>query len=476
METSIKKNYIYSIAYQVLTIVTPLITIPYVSRVFGAEYLGIYSWTNTVAQYFVLFALMGLMNYGNRTIAMVRDNKEELNRTFCEIYCMQLITGIAALLVYLIYAVLIANEYKLYSLILTIYVLSAVFDINWLFFGLEKFKLTVTRNTVIKLATVIAILTLIKRKEDLWLYTTIFAVGMLASSMALWQYARKEISWVKPTWAGISKHFKPNLVMFIPVIAVSIYKYMDKLMLGGFSKTEVGYYENVEKIFTVALGFITAFGSVMLPRMSNIAAKAGIGTAEKTIRSSMRFILGLSFALAFGMVAVSSEFVVVYFGSGFEPCALIMVSLAPTIIFQSWANVIRTQYLIPFQHDKVYVVSVILGAVINFIINYLLIPKMGAIGAVIGTVAAEVCVAIYQTLKSRKDLRILQYIIEGLPFIAFGTIMYIVVRFIAKMQISSGVLLLAAEIIGGAIVYLMLWGGYEWIMRRKGNSGGGISG
>ena len=192
MNSSTKKNFIYSSLYQVLVLVLPLITTPYVSRVFGAENLGVYSYTNTIAQYFVIFAMLGLNNYGNRAVAMARDDKEELNAVFSEIYTMQLVTGILSLLVYVVYAVFVAQDYKTYSLILTLYVLSAVFDINWLFFGLEKFKLTVTRNSIIKIGSVVAILVLVKTKDDLLIYTSIYAVSMFLSTIALWPYARKE--------------------------------------------------------------------------------------------------------------------------------------------------------------------------------------------------------------------------------------------------------------------------------------------
>ena len=466
MNSSTKKNFIYSSLYQVLVLVLPLITTPYVSRVFGAENLGVYSYTNTIAQYFVIFAMLGLNNYGNRAVAMARDDKEELNAVFSEIYTMQLITGLLSLLVYVVYAVFIAQDYKTYSLILTLYVLSAVFDINWLFFGLEKFKLTVTRNSIIKIGSVVAILVLVKTKDDLLIYTSIYAVSMLLSTIALWPYARKEVKYHFPKVQDVLKHIKPNMVMFIQVIAVSIYKYMDKLMLGGFSKTETGYYENVEKIMTVALGFITAFGNVMLPRMSNMVARKNVAGVRQTIATSMRFVLGLSCALTFGMVAVAPEFVGLYFGKGFEPCITVMIALAPTMIFQSWANVIRTQYLIPFKHDNVYVGSVVFGALINFIINYLMIPKYGALGAVAGTIIAEASVAIIQTVAVRKELNISLYFKQGIPFLLFGFAMYALVRCVSGLQFSDFAKV-AVEVVSGAVVYLILWGGYEMIVKKK---------
>lgn len=466
MNPSAKKNFIYSSIYQVLVLVLPLITTPYVSRIFGAENLGIYSYTNTIAQYFVIFAMLGLNNYGNRAVAMARDNQDELDCVFSEIYTMQIVTGLVSLFVYLGYAIFLLNEYKTYSVILTLYVLSAVFDINWLFFGLEKFKLTVTRNSIIKIGSVIAIILFVKSKEDLWIYTSIYAVSMLLSTIVLWPYARKEVHYHFPKFKDVLKHIKPNMIMFIPVIAISIYKYMDKLMLGGFSKKETGYYENVEKIMTVALGFITAFGNVMLPRMSNMVARKDIAGVRQTIATSMRFVLGLSCALTFGMAAVAPEFVGLYFGDGFEPCITVMIALAPTMIFQSWANVIRTQYLIPFKHDNVYVGSVVFGAIVNFVINYLLIPKLGALGAVAGTIVAEASVAVIQTIAVRKELNISLYFRQGIPFLFFGFAMYGLVRMISNMNLST-LLKVVAEVGIGACTYLLLWGIYELIVKKK---------
>lgn len=466
MNSSTKKNFIYSSLYQVLVLVFPLITTPYVSRIFGAENLGIYSYTNTIAQYFVIFAMLGLNNYGNRAVAMVRDNLDELDSVFSEIYSMQVITGGIVLFAYLVYVLLIARTYRIYFLILTMDVLSAVFDINWLFFGLEKFKLTVTRNSIIKIGSVAAILLFVKTKEDLWVYTSIYAVSILLSTIVLWPYARREVHYYLPQRKDILKHLKPNLSMFIPVVSVSIYKYMDKIMLGNFSKTEAGYYESVEKVMTVALGFITAFGNVMLPRMSNMAARKNFVGARQSIAISMRFVIGLSCALTFGMAAVAPEFVGLYFGEGFEPCITVMITLSPAMIFQSWANVLRSQYLIPFKRDRIYIGSVMFGAILNFIINYCLIPKIGILGAVVGTVAAEASVAIIQTVAVRRELNIPLYFKQGVPFLFFAFTMVSVVRVISNLPVAM-LTKVVLEIGVGAVEYLVLWGTYETIIKKQ---------
>ncbi len=180
--------------FQMVSVFAPLVTMPYVSRVFGPEYLGTYSYIFSVAHYFVIFALLGLTNYGNRLIASVRDNKAELNKVFSEIYSMQVITAGASVLLYCGYVFLFGRGYFTYYLILLLYVVSSILDINWLFFGLEEFKFTATRSTIIKALSVIAILLFIKKKEDLWIYFLIYAASGFISCVLLWPRALKKVT------------------------------------------------------------------------------------------------------------------------------------------------------------------------------------------------------------------------------------------------------------------------------------------
>lgn len=456
MSESIKKNYLYSLGYQILNIIVPVFTIPYISRIFGAEGLGVYSYTSSIAQYFVLFALLGLNNYGTRAIAIVRDDFSKLNKTFSEIYAMQVVTGTLAVLFYYLYIVLSSDaNYQLYFLILSLQVISAIFDVNWYFFGREKFQLTVIRNSVVKLSTLIAIFALVHSPEDLWLYLFIHVLSIFISAIVLWPAILKEVKLVRVSFRDVVYHFKPNLIMFIPVIAISVYKYMDKIMLGCYSITETGYYENVEKILSVSLGLITALGTVMLPRMSNLVAKKEEGTAVRYITKSMEFAMFLSIALACGMFAIAPEFVPIYFGKGFERCIVILQMLVVSAIITSWANVIRTQYLIPFKRDNIYVYSVIAGALTNFGLNIIFIRLYGAIGAVIGTISAESIVAIIQTHAARGNLECRKMVAKTLPYFAIGIIMVLSVRLCSALNLNIYAKLVL-EIIVGALVYIGL--------------------
>lgn len=196
---------------------------------------------------------------------------------------------------------------RLIVLLQLIYVTSGLFDIGWLFFGLEQFKLTVARNTLIKISTVVLMFVFVHKPSDLWKYTLIMSAGTLFSQAYLWLYVKKYVSFEKCSVKEITSNIKPVLILFIPVLAYSIYKVMDKIMLGNMSSyDQVGFYNNAEKIINIPMGIITALGTVMLPRMSNIVANGDKKRVDDYIRISAKLVTLLSSAIAFGLMGVSS--------------------------------------------------------------------------------------------------------------------------------------------------------------------------
>jgi len=455
---SIKKNIIYNLVYQVLAIILPFITAPYLSRVIGASGVGVYSFSHSMALYFTYFTLLGLTNYGNRAIAAVQDNYEERSKLFCEIYVMQVICFTVSIIVYVVYIICFSTDQAAASIML-LTVVSAVFDINWFFFGMEKFKLTVIRNTIIKIATVVCIFLFVNNRSDIYIYVTIMSIGFLACQLCLWPFMRKMVKLQIPKWSAVKKHFRPNLVLFVPVIAISIYKIMDKVFLGYMSTMEqVGYYENAERIITIAVTMITAVGTVMLPRMSSLIADNKMDESKQYIDKTMLIVLAYTNAVLFGIVAVAKDFSVVYYGEDFIATGVIMCYLAVTVIFLGCGSVIRTQYLIPNKEDSIYLISAIIGAVINVIINTLLIPKYAAVGAAIGTICAEVTVCIFQMFSVRKELNLGKYLKWEIMFAIIGSIMFLVIKLVPVP--SSPILALCVHILSGTVVYVMLAGLY----------------
>ncbi len=452
---TLTKNLIYNIFYQILVILLPLITAPYISRTLGATNVGIYSYSYSIAYYFLLFAMLGISNYGNRTIAITRENKKELSKNFWEIYTIQFIMYILSIFLYIFYTIFICKSDTIIAWIQIIYVTSGLLDISWLFFGLEKFKITVVRNTIIKILTVTFIFVFVKKPDDLWIYTLIMSLGTFLSQLYLWLNLKGNVTFVKIQFKNLKKHIKPILVLFIPVIAYSIYKVMDKIMLGNLSTyKQVGFYQSSEKIINIPLGIITAIGTVMMPRMSNIISKGDNKKINEYIKYSIKLVTIVGSAITFGIIGTSDILAPVYFGKEFESCSETLTLLALTIFSISWANVTRTQILIPQKKDKIYIISTIVGAFINLTINFIFIPKYGANGACIGTIFAEFTVMFIQVIVVNKDIPIIKYILENIFYIVLGIVMSIIVKLIGN-SLGIGVVTLILQVCVGAIFYVV---------------------
>jgi len=422
--SNLKVNFIYNSMYQLLIMFIPLLTTPYLSRVLGSGGVGIYSYNFSIANYFVLFIMLGLNNYGNREIAKVKDDKNKLESSFWNIYIMQFFCGVVINIIYIAYCFTIAKN-KIIALIMGIYVFSGILDINWFFFGIEKFKLTVIRNTVIKILVTCLIFVLVKTNQDVWKYCLIMSFGILISQIVMWRYLKHEICYVKPTWKEVKRHIVPNLFLFLTVLAISLYKIMDKIMLGILSfDSQVGYYELSEKIIAIPTALITSLGTVMLPRMSNLVAKKE--NESSLLNKSIILAMFLSSSMCFGIMSVAKEFVPLFYGKGYQTCIYLYLILLPSCVFLTFANVIRTQFLLPHQMDKTYVVSTFLGAGINVFANLLFIPKYGAVGAGIGTLLAEITVCLYQSIAVARNIPVLGYVKETIPFIIAGIGMFFI--------------------------------------------------
>lgn len=451
---SIKKNIGYQVFYQILKILIPFITSPYIVRVLGANGVGIYSYTFSIVSYFVLFAKLGIHVYGNRAIAMVRDDQQKLNQTFSDLLAVHLTVSAAALLAYGGYIIIGQPQHKAIVAIHALYIVAEMLEIDWLYFGLEQFKLTVTRNSIIKILTLVAIFCFVKSADDVWTYCAIMAVGSSLSEVIVWAFRHKYVRIVRPNWKNARKHILPLISFFIPSVAVSVYKVMDKIMLGIMSGTvQVGYYENPEKILSVALGFITAVGSVMLPRVSNLISKGDEQQADKLISSSIQVIMIAMMAMVGGFIGVASVFAPLYWGEEFRLCDTLIIGLSFSMPFTAFANVIRTQYLIPRHRDAVYQSSVIAGACVNVIANLIFIPHIQALGAVVGTVLAEAAVCIIQGVYASRYLPIVDYIKRSVPYMFFAAIMSCIV-YIIGINMGDGIKTLAVQILTGVVIYM----------------------
>lgn len=463
---SIKQNIAYQTFYEILAIILPLITSPYISRIIGAEGLGIFSFTYSIAYYFQIFGMLGIKFYGNRLIAQVREDQDKTNVAYSEVLVLHILFSVASTVIYLIYSIFL-SQYVVYSLLQSIMVIATVFDVSWLFFGLEEFKTTVLRNTIIKLVSVLAIFLFVHNRNDLWVYILIMASSQLFGNLMLFKMAKRYVTFIFPKWESIRLHIKPMLILFIPVISLSLFKYMDKIMLGLIGdKIELGYYENAEKILNIPLGVILSCGSVMMPKIANLMAKNDQKSVNKYIHLSIKYMSSIAIAMAFGMAAIAQTFAPLFWGKEFIECGYLIMLLAISLPFSTISNIVRNQDLIPNGKDRGYGIAIIFGALLNLIINYTLIPTLQSTGVCVGTIISEIVVCIAQFFWADKKIDYRHYILEALVYFFPGVIMYTCVRFIGKI-LGASILSLICQCFIGIVVYSLLTLIYFFIQKDE---------
>lgn len=455
MSKSIAKNFMYNLLLQIVTLFMPLITVPYVSRILGKEGIGTYSYTLSIVQYFVVFGTLGVSMYGNRQIAYVRDDKEKMSKAFWSITFLKIITTSIALVVYM----LIFGFNKKYGniyLIQAMNIIAAMIDISWLYMGLEDFKKTVTRNLIVKIVGVTCIFIFVKSYDDLYLYISINALMITLGNLVMWMYVPKTVLKIKIKISDIIVHIVPTLQLFIPQIATQIYLILDKTMLGTLANTgEVGLYEQSEKIVKLVLGLVTSLGVVMLPRMSNIFANGDNEKMNGYLNKSLQAVSYVSIPMAVGLASISNEFVPWFFGKDFNEVSYLMIILTPILFFIAISNVLGVQYLLPTNRTKEFTASVTMGAIINVILNFILIPKYKALGTCIATVIAEFFVTLVQYIVLRKNIQKKSIFLSTIKYIIAATVMFILVRIIG-MHMGANIITTIVQGTVGAVIYLVI--------------------
>ena len=395
-EISIKRNFILSTIYQILTMITPLLTAPYIARVLWADNVGIYSYTSSIQYYFAIFAALGTVSYGTREIARVRNNENKRSQLFWEIELLTVVTTLISLLLWII--VILTNiPYRICFVVLSLNIAAVMFDISWFYAGIEHFEHTVLQNSIFKILGVAAIFVFVKTETDLLKYIMILGLTTLFGNLSMWIYLPRYL--VKVPWAEISikRHFKETFVYFIPTIATSIYTVLDKTLIGLITKdnSQNGYYEQATKIInmTKTVCFV-ALNSVLGSRISYLFAEKRTEEIKKKIDSAIDYILFMGIGILFGLLGVSARFVPWFFGEGYDEVIYLLYILSPMALIIGVSNCLGANYYTPAGYRALSNKFLITGSVVNLVLNCLMIPNFKSYGAAFASVIAEITITI----------------------------------------------------------------------------------
>ena len=454
-QPSIRKNFIFRVCYEILLLLTPLLTTPYIARVLESDGLGIASYTGSIMTFFTMFAALGTPQYGMREIARNRDKPEKATKLFWEIELMTVITSFVCLAAW-IGVCIFYTEYSPYLYALTPTLIGTMFDISWFFTAYEKIGYTVGRNAFFKVLGIVLLFVFIKDKNDLLLYLFLMSLTGMLGSLSMWSFLPKML--VKTDLRGLQlrKHFHETLVYFIPTIATSVYTVLDKFLLGIIvNNNDInGYYDQAGKIYRIINALVfSALNAVMEARISYLFAQGREEEIRQRIRRSIDFTMLLGFGGVFGIVGIARVFVPVFWGPGWDDVETLIYLMAPLTLIIGVSYCLGSLYYNPSGNRAQSARYIIIGACVNLAMNLLLIPRWNATGAVVASLIAE------STITGLYVRNCCGYLTaETLAAVIWkrllaGAAMCLLVMALGRLPVASDILKLTIQILSGAVFY-----------------------
>ncbi len=404
----VKKNYFFNLMFQVLNIVAPLITMPYVSRVLGAAGVGEYSYTYSIVSYFLIVASLGTSLYGCREISNNYTNKEKKSQVFWEILIIRICASSVVTLGYII----LINLHKFSALdkrlllINVLYIIGTALDISWLYQGEQRFDIITIFSLVNRIVTILLVFFLIKTHLDISKYVLIHASMYLINSVFYFIPLGNVVNLVSVKKLEIARHILPVLILLVPQISKEVYSVLDKTMIGEFysDRSLNGYYEQAVNIVSMSMTIITSLNIVMMSKLSQDYSESKKENVISNVKNSFQFVWFIGIPLCVGIVSVIDLFVPLFFGNGYEPVINLVYILTLRILCIGISNVIGIQYLITLRRHRDFNISILVGLVANGFFNWILIPKYNVYGAAFATVISEALVTITQLLFVKDEI------------------------------------------------------------------------
>lgn len=446
------KNYAYNLSYQLLVIILPIITTPYVTRIFSSDDLGTYGYFNSIVTYFILLATLGVANYGTKVIS---GHREEIGENFWGIYSLQIGATAFSLFLYAILCFLFPFMQNPVAYILGLSLVSKGLDISWLFQGLEDFRKITVRNITVKLLGVLSIFLFVKSANDLYLYVFLLTIFELLGQLSMWLPAREFIGRPHVDLEYAKRHLKPIILLFLPQVAISLYVTLDRTMLGALASTkDVGIYDQALKLVNILLTLVTSLGSVMLPRVSSLLSSGDHKAVNKMHQMSFLIYNLVIFPMMAGILIVNDDFVRFFLGQDFQDARYAIAIMIFRMFFIGWTNIMGIQILIPHNRNKEFMISTTAPAIISVGLNLLFLPKLGYIGAAIVSVLTEALVWAIQLFFTRKYLKDVPIIGSMMKIILASAIMYGLLLVSKTVIHFTPTINVAISAVLGGIIYL----------------------
>lgn len=446
-------NYLYTVLYQLLLLLTPFITTPYVSRVLKPEGIGTDAYVLSIVQLFLVFAVLSFPMYGSKQIA-TKPNLEDRSKEFWSIYFVQLFISLITVVFYVLFILTVEDNNMLFIIhIFTLF--ASTIDVTWYFIGKEQIKSITTRNIVVRLVSIALIFTFVKDVDDLPKYIMINAITLFIGQLIMWIPLLKEITLKRINFQDIKIHIGPIMVLFLPQVMIQVYILVNKIVLGRISgEVEVGYYNQADKVIRIALGFITALGSVLLPRMASEFSQGNVDAMKKYIKYALQFVLMITLPMTLGLMGIAPNFVLWFLGNDFIPVIKLLIIMSPVIFFVGLANIFGIQILVSTNQQNKYSIAITVGAILSLITNIFFVSYFASAATTIALLVAEASGAIIQMYFARKYFEFKNFAGMFLKYLSLSTLVFGSVIVIDKLIKVSPLLVTFIQLLIGGCIYL----------------------
>lgn len=468
MSESIKKNYILNLINTISTMLFPLITFPYAARILMADGIGLVNFFSSIISYISLITCLGIPLYAIRETARVRDNQKELSKTVTEILLLHsgiTLLGYVAVFIIAYTVPKVMVDIPLFLLLSTSIIFTAI-GCEWFYQGVEDFKYITIRAITIKTLCVILLFLLVKSKDDLLYYAVYSVIGSVGNNVFNFFRLRKYVKLKLIDFNELRplRHLKPTMRIFVLNLVTSIYINLDTVMLGFLKDSAaVGYYTGATKLTKMLMGIVSSLGTVMIPRLSNLIQNNQTADFNRLSQKAVSFVFAISFPLFLGLIVTAPSLIRLFCGSSYEPAITTLQIISPILLFISLSGVLGIQILYPQGKENIVIMCTLVGALINFTLNLLLIPALANDGAAIATCAAEFMVTFVMIIIGRKFLPIDYSIKRYSNYIVGGLLMLPLLILFRCIDGMHDMLSLLLTMLSGVVIY------FSYLYIRKDN-------
>lgn len=456
--TNVKKNTLFNTIKSVFGIIYPLITFPYISRVLLTENVGKINFGNSVVSYFSLIASLGVTTYAVRECSKYKDDRTKLGETTSQILSINIWSMIIAYIA-LVVTLMVAQPLDNYRTLIVIQsstILFTTLGADWLNTAMEDFQFIAVRTMGIQIFSLVLMFIFVKKSEDYLIYAVISVVAASGANVINIFYRRRYCRTRFVLHIDWKKHISPILLLFSLILSQTIYTSSDTTILGLYKGDfQVGLYSTSVKIYTIVNTVVASVAWVVMPQLSANFAKRDFKQINNLLKYSLNFILVLGLPCLVGLNVITKEIILLIAGESYLGAELSLHILTISLACSFISGWIGNMIMLPAGKEKICLTSSVVSAVVNIVLNFILIPIWGLNAAAATTAISEFLGILIKYPYIDKEIHI-DGLKQMLAAPIIGSIGIVLVSIAVRCVIKSSYLIAILTIIFSELVYLAL--------------------